>query len=150
MSGGPEGKTIEQFFSEVDLDKDNKINSEEYFQAVKRWRDDITDEHEVSQKLLFSLADLDDDGIINLLEFNRLISILNIGFKKDKRSVFITMFKLLDTNDDGKIGKPELVRLMMKLGRKPAEEEINKFIFDYDNDNDGEITLDEFIKAFKL
>ena len=87
-----EGKTIEEFFAEIDLDKDGNVNAEEYFTGVKTWRKDITEEDRVSQTLLFKLADLNDDGLIDIKQFARLIAILNRGFGKDPRSVFTAVF----------------------------------------------------------
>ena len=144
----PPGKTIEEFFAEIDLDKDGNVNAEEYFTGVKMWRKDITDEDRVSQTLLFNLADLNDDGQIDIRQFARLIAILNRGFGKDAKSVFTAVFRLLDISDSGRIGEKELTRLLKKMGVPVLQEELENFLDDVDKDLDGYISLAEFLAYF--
>ncbi|EDR30100.1 calcium-binding protein, putative [Entamoeba dispar SAW760] len=144
----PQGKTIEEFFAEIDLDNDGSVNADEYFSGVKMWRKDITDDDKPSQTLLFHLADLNDDGEIDIRQFARLIAILNRGFGKDIKSVFTAVFRLLDIKDQGKIGAPELERLLKKMGLQIESDDIEGFMDQVDQDLDGFITLKEFLAHF--
>ncbi|ELP84507.1 calcium-binding protein, putative [Entamoeba invadens IP1] len=148
MAEKPPGRTIEEFFADIDTNKTGKVNADEYFEGVKMWRRDIVESDKASQTLLFNLADLDDDGEIDIRQFARLMAILNKGFGKDAKSVFTTVFLLLDIHDKGKIGEKELARLMKKMGKDLKNEEIESFLDSVDGDLDGYITLQEFLKFF--
>jgi Ca2+-binding EF-hand superfamily protein len=58
---------------------------------------------------------------------------------------FEETFKLFDENGDGEITKGELTKAMAKLGYKPTVASISKLMSEYDKDNNGKITLNEFV-----
>jgi Ca2+-binding EF-hand superfamily protein len=71
---------------------------------------------------------------------------LNILRMSDQQiNQFEETFKLFDENGDGEITKGELAKALAKLGYKPTPASIDTLMNDYDRDNDGKITLNEFV-----
>lgn len=54
-------------------------------------------------------------------------------------------FKMLDEDRTGKVTFKNLKRVAQQLGENLTDQEIHEMINEADTDNDGEISLDEFI-----
>ncbi|CAG9530181.1 unnamed protein product [Cercopithifilaria johnstoni] len=55
------------------------------------------------------------------------------------------IFKEFDMNGDGCIQKDELNALMVKIGQRPTDDELNAMFNAADKDKDGNIDFDEFL-----
>jgi len=57
-------------------------------------------------------------------------------------------FDLFDTDGSGTISPLELARVMRSLGQNPTKQEINEMMSGFDENSDGEIDFDEFLKLY--
>ncbi|VBB34230.1 unnamed protein product, partial [Acanthocheilonema viteae] len=55
------------------------------------------------------------------------------------------IFKEFDLNGDGYIQKDELNAVMVKMGQRPTDDELNAMFNAADKDKDGNIDFDEFL-----
>ena len=53
---------------------------------------------------------------------------------------------MFDSDGSGKISQEELKLVMQNLGEKLTDEEITEMIREADEDGDGEVDFDEFVK----
>lgn len=60
-----------------------------------------------------------------------------------------TAFNLIDTDKSGKISFKNLKQLARELDESLTDQEIREIISEADADNDGEISLEEFVALVK-
>ena len=65
----------------------------------------------------------------------------------DRRALLIGLFKLLDVTGDGKIEQKEIKMVMMSIGEKVSNQEIDEMFRQFDKNNSGGIDQNEFVKA---
>jgi len=56
---------------------------------------------------------------------------------------------VFDKDGNGKISKEELKLVMKNLGENLTDEEINEMIREADDDGDGHVDFDEFVKMMQ-
>ena len=56
---------------------------------------------------------------------------------------------MFDKDGNGKISKEELKLVMKNLGENLTDEEINEMIREADDDGDGHVDFDEFVKMMQ-
>ena len=56
---------------------------------------------------------------------------------------------MFDTNNDGFISRDELQHMMMKLGEKLSDREIDAMIKAVDTNGDGMVNFEEFVKLLE-
>ena len=56
---------------------------------------------------------------------------------------------MFDKNGDGKISKEELKVVMTNLGEKLTDAEIEEMIHEADDDGDGSVDYEEFVKMMQ-
>lgn len=103
-------------------------------------------------KLLFDTLDIDKNGYITFDEFIFAVGIVIRGTLEDKLNL---AFHLADLNNDGVIERKEarliISSLFCLLGDKLTDSKIDrfveKFMNDFDQDNNGVLTKDEFING---
>ncbi|CAM0949058.1 unnamed protein product [Alopecurus aequalis] len=59
-------------------------------------------------------------------------------------------FRVFDRNHDGHISKAELRHVMISLGEKLTDEEVEGMIAEADLDGDGQVNFDEFVRMMRL
>uniref|UniRef100_A0A8D0B6L8 Guanylate cyclase activator 1C n=1 Tax=Salvator merianae TaxID=96440 RepID=A0A8D0B6L8_SALMN len=105
-------------------------------------------DHYVNQ--VFSTFDLNKDGFIDFLEFIAAINLVIRG-KIDQKLKWY--FKLYDADGNGTIDKKELVSIFTAIqaingNQEMSPEEFTNMVFlKIDVNNDGELTLEEFING---
>lgn len=68
---------------------------------------------------------------------------------EDGKNEIIRAFRLFDDDKTGKITFKNLKRVAIELGEDLSDEELLEMISQLDEDGDGQISLEEFIKLFK-
>jgi len=92
-------------------------------------------------------VDTNNSGAIDFNEFVQLMGRkITTG---DKDSEFREAFKLFDKNGDGHISSAELKEVMLSIGEKMNDKEVEQMIKEADTDGDGEINFTEFVKMMK-
>ncbi|XP_042400121.1 calmodulin-like isoform X1 [Zingiber officinale] len=96
---------------------------------------------------MISEVDADGSGAIEFEEF------LNLMVRKMKESdseeELKEAFKVFDKDQNGFISKNELKNVMMSLGEKLTDEEVDQMIKEADLDGDGQVNYEEFVKMMK-
>ncbi|XP_022760201.1 calmodulin-2/4 isoform X1 [Durio zibethinus] len=89
-------------------------------------------------------VDADGNGTIEFAEF------LNLMAKKmketDAEEELKEAFKVFDKDQNGYISATELRHVMINLGEKLTDEEVEQMIKEADLDGDGQVNYDEFVK----
>jgi calmodulin len=89
-------------------------------------------------------VDIDDDGKINCDEF---LMIMDKKMKQTDREKGIKeTFRIFDQHGNGFISKAELRNVMINLGERLKEEELDEMIKVADADHDGQVNYEDFIK----
>lgn len=131
---------IKAGFRQCDVDGDGHITKEELRSMMKNFSGAEVD-------AVFALGDKDQSGGINFTEFIAMMipnsgSILKkIASNFGNEQQIIDGFKKIDSNGDGAISKIE-----MKNGLKLSDQELEVVFALGDIDQDGEISLSEFVK----
>ncbi|XP_010281507.1 PREDICTED: guanylyl cyclase-activating protein 1-like [Phaethon lepturus] len=111
---------------------------------------DISPEANKYVEQVFHIFDMNQDGFIDFLEFIAAINLVIRG-KIDQKLKWY--FKLYDADGNGCIDKKELLSIFMAIQainghtNMSAEEFTNMIFEKIDVNNDGELTLEEFISA---
>ena len=88
-------------------------------------------------------VDADDDGAIDFTEF---LSMMACKMKStDDEEKIKETFRVFDEDGNGNISAAELQHLMVSLGEKLSDEQINEMIIEADTDSDGQINYKEFV-----
>lgn len=89
----------------------------------------------------------DDSDFITLEQFMNIMSekILDKGAKEE----IMKAFRLFDDDQTGKISFKNLKRVAQELGENLTEEELREMIQEADQDKDGEVNQDEFLRIMK-
>ena len=88
--------------------------------------------------------DFDENGSIEFEEFVNLVSKSTNFTKNDAEDEMLESFKMFDLNHDGFITKDEFKKVMLNLGEKLSDAEVDEYIKQYDINNDGKIDYKEF------
>jgi len=107
------------------------------------------------EKHVFRVYDTNGDGFIDFIEFMVLFHILSDGTPQD---VLGKIFRVFDVNSDGTITKKEMQRLVADLfgliqiqhkdqNQVSKENIADKAFAEMDEDKDGKVTSEEFVKA---
>ncbi|KAG6498689.1 hypothetical protein ZIOFF_038411 [Zingiber officinale] len=91
---------------------------------------------------MISEVDADGSGAIEFEEFLNLM-------ESDSEEELKEAFKVFDKDQNGFISKNELKNVMMSLGEKLTDEEVDQMIKEADLDGDGQVNYEEFVKMMK-
>lgn len=136
--------SIYEAFSVFDTEKTGKIASQNLKLAMRALgfeprREEI--------KKIISDCVKDESDSITLEQFVSLMS-EKIADKGAKEEIF-KAFCLFDDDNTGKITFKNLKRVAEELGENLSEEELREMIQEADQDNDGEVNQDEFLRIMK-
>ncbi|KAK3417463.1 calmodulin-like protein 11 [Eucalyptus grandis] len=106
-------------------------------------------DHSPSKKELQDMIDkaaaADGNGVIEFAKFLGLMA-YNIKEAADEEEELKEAFKVFDKDQDGYISPSELRHVMINLGEKLTEEEVQQMISEADLDGDGQVGFEEFVK----
>ena len=97
-------------------------------------------------------VDADGNGTIEFAEFLALVSRQREAANADGSAdeELREAFGVFDRDHDGHISKAELRHVMISLGEKLTDEEVEGMIAEADLDGDGQVNFDEFVRMMML
>ncbi|RCV19397.1 hypothetical protein SEVIR_3G397500v4 [Setaria viridis] len=100
-------------------------------------------------------ADADGNGTIDFAEFLGLMARKTAGAGGDGDGAdpdeeLREAFKVFDKDQNGYISATELRHVMINLGEKLTDEEVEQMIREADLDGDGQVNYDEFVRMMML
>jgi len=96
---------------------------------------------------LATIYDKSGTGIISEEDFLNLMS-EKISDKGTKEEI-LKAFRLFDNDQTGRISFKNLKRVAVELGENLTDEELKEMILEADQDNDGEVNQEEFLRIMK-
>ncbi|GAB4843306.1 myosin I light chain Cam2 [Ancistrocladus abbreviatus] len=132
---------LQEAFGFFDKDGDGCISVEELATVIRCLDQNPTAE---DLRLIFSEADADGNGTIEFVEF---LAVMASKMKEgDAEEELKEAFKVFDKDQNGYISHSELRHVMITLGEKLTDEEVDQMIKEADLDGDGLVNYDEFVK----
>ncbi|KAH9687928.1 calmodulin-like protein 11 [Citrus sinensis] len=130
---------FQEAFSMLDKDGD------ELASAIKSLDQNPTEEE---LRNMINEVDLDGNGTIEFLEFLKLMA--TKMKENEAQEELKEAFKVFDKDQDGYISPNELRHVMMNLGEKLTDEELEQMILEADLDGDGQVNYEEFARMMLL
>eukprot|EP00123_Amoebidium_parasiticum_P009941 comp19792_c0_seq1/m.23754 comp19792_c0_seq1/g.23754 ORF comp19792_c0_seq1/g.23754 comp19792_c0_seq1/m.23754 type:complete len:599 (-) comp19792_c0_seq1:63-1859(-) len=138
-----EAQVYKQAFNLFDQDHDGVVSSSELNKVFKAMGQNLTEQE---LRLLVAEADLNGDGVISLDEF---IGLMQRRMRHAREAAtgeeMKAIFQVIDKDGDGHICAAELKHIMVSLGEKISDEQIDQMIKEADTDGNGKIDYNEFI-----
>nr|AHA51333.1 EF-hand_1 domain-containing protein [Charistephane fugiens] len=132
-------------FETFDVDDDGSISSKELRVVLNSLGVEPTED---VLKEILSEVDADGNGMVDVHEF--LVFMASRTLYKDEDQNIRDAFKQFDKDGNGYIDRDELRSLMITLGEKLTDEEIDEMMQEADFDRDGKISYQEFYIMMKL
>lgn len=128
-------------FSLFDRDGDGSITTKELATVIRSLGQNPT-EAEIQD--MINEVDTDGNGTIDFREFLDLMAHKMKDFDSDEE--LREAFKVFDKDQNGYISAAELRHVMINLGEKLTEEEVEMMIKEADTDGDGQVNYEEFVR----
>lgn len=146
-------KEIKEAFEMFDKDKDNLLSCEETYYLLLCLGIEYTEDEfweffaQYGNKTSESYVDPK-----NLkMDYVSLLSYLNKKSKEyDIEKEIMNCFSLFDKDGDGKVNATEMKYLLLSLGEKFEDEEINEIIDVIDTTGQGSISYEDFVRILLL
>ncbi|XP_051860437.1 calmodulin [Drosophila nasuta] len=131
---------FKEIFQLINIDADNSITYRELEDVCHAIGAHL---HEAQVQSMINEADTDGNGSIEFQEFVEvlLLKMTQPAPPDELRDAYY----IFDKDKNGFIGTAELRSLYISLGSKMSDEDIEDMIREADEDQDGVISLDEFI-----
>ncbi|XP_008324868.2 caltractin [Cynoglossus semilaevis] len=95
------------------------------------------------------IADIDKEGS-GTIDFSDFLSMMALKMsEKDSKEEIMKAFRLFDDDCTGKISFKNLKRVAKELGENLTDEELQEMIDEADQDGDGEVNEQEFLRIMK-
>jgi len=130
---------LKEAFALFDKDGDGSITTKELGTVMRSLGQNPTD---VELQDMVNEIDVDGSGTIDFQEFLSLMA--RKSQDSDVEEELIEAFKVFDRDGNGLISAAELRYVMMNLGEKLSDEEVDDMIREADIDDDGHINFEEF------
>ncbi|XP_010274270.1 PREDICTED: calmodulin-like protein 11 isoform X2 [Nelumbo nucifera] len=132
---------FQEAFCLFDKDGDGCITIEELATVIRSLDQNPTEE-ELQE--MISEVDVDGNGTI---EFGEFLGLMARKMKEtDAEEELKEAFKVFDKDQNGYISANELRHVMVNLGEKLTDEEVEQMIKEADLDGDGQVNYDEFVR----
>merc|ERR1712226_1658626 len=130
---------IQEAFELFDADKDGQINYHEFKVAMSAlgFMKTKSETQQIMQKY-----DKDTIDVISQETFGEIMKELILA--QDPKEEVLKAFQLFDSDETGKISFKNLKQVARELGDEISEDELRAMIAEFDKDNDGEISEQEF------
>ncbi|BFG13976.1 calmodulin-like protein 11 isoform X2 [Prunus yedoensis var. nudiflora] len=132
---------FKEAFCLFDKDGDGCITVDELATVIRSLDQNPTEEE---LQDMISEVDVDGNGTIEFAEFLSLMA--NKMKETDAEEELKEAFKVFDKDQNGYISATELRHVMINLGEKLTDEEVEQMIKEADLDGDGQVNYDEFVK----
>ncbi|XLU30997.1 hypothetical protein S245_067063, partial [Arachis hypogaea] len=105
------------------------------------------DQNPTEEELQDMITEVDADGN-GTIEFDEFLNLMAKKIKDtdDAEEELKEAFKVFDKDQNGFISASELRHVMINLGEKLTDEEVEQMIKEADLDGDGQVNYDEFVK----
>lgn len=136
---------LEEFreaFSLFDKNGDGSISSKELGIVMRSLGQNPT---EAELYDMINEVDFDGNGTIDFDEFVTMM-LRQMKTPQDEEIELRESFKVFDKNGDGYISAGELRQVMMTLGEKLTDDEVEEMIREADVDGDGLVNYEEFVR----
>ncbi|KAH7543239.1 calmodulin-like protein 11 [Ziziphus jujuba] len=132
---------FQEAFCLFDRDGDGCITIDELATAIKSLDQNPTEEE---LKNMISEVDADGNGTI---EFGEFLNLMARKMKENEAEEELKeAFRVFDKDQDGYISPNELRHVMINLGERLTDEEVDQMIREADLDGDGLVNYEEFVR----
>ncbi|KAG5002764.1 hypothetical protein GLYMA_10G030500v4 [Glycine max] len=132
-------------FVVVDKDSDGFITVDELISIVRSLEGNATKE-----KIQEMISEVDINGNSLSVNFEDFLKIMGRTIKENLTEELKDSFKVFDRDNDGYISATELRQVMVKLGERLTDEEVEQMIREADLDGDGRDSYEEFLRFMTL
>ncbi len=138
-------REFKEAFEMFDRDKDGLINSKDLGNILRSLGHDQSDQELVD---MINENDQDEDGRI---DFNEFLDLMHKRAKdEDIEEELSEAFRIFDKEDNGLISISEFRHIMLTLGERLTEDEVDEMIKEADTKGDGFIHYKDFAKVMLL
>lgn len=131
---------IKESFDLFDTDKTNKLDFHELKLTLKAFNFKITNEKFLDLVEKYNCYN-------NLINYNDYIDLMTELFnKRNPKEEAALAFDAFDVENKGKIGLKQLKQAVKELNTNIEDEDLKSIINEFDGDNDGYITKEDFLK----
>jgi len=131
-------------FCIFDLDNSGSIDRKELVSVCEKLGVVLTPQ---DVENMMKHVDKDKSDTIDFDEFIDIMLDIENQAPAHREQELLDAFNVFDINNDGYISKDELRQVMKKIDTHITEEELNDMIEAIDEDGDGQVNYEEFIKA---
>jgi len=131
-------------FAIFDQDSSGSIDRKELTSVCKKLGVELTAQ---DVENMMRHVDKDKSDTIDFEEFIQIMLDIENQAPEHKDQELLDAFNVFDIDNDGFISKDELRQVMKNIDTKITEEELEAMIEAIDEDGDGRVNYEEFIKA---
>ncbi|KAL0925837.1 hypothetical protein M5K25_004208 [Dendrobium thyrsiflorum] len=132
---------FQEAFCFFDKDGDGRISIEELASVIRS-----LDQNPSKEELQDMIDEVDFNGN-GTIEFVEFLSLMARKMKEtDAEEELKEAFKVFDKDQNGYISASELRNVMINLGEKLTDEEVDLMIREADMDGDGQVNYEEFVR----
>eukprot|EP01013_Petalomonas_cantuscygni_P021545 TRINITY_DN4091_c0_g1_i1.p2 TRINITY_DN4091_c0_g1~~TRINITY_DN4091_c0_g1_i1.p2 ORF type:complete len:179 (-),score=47.83 TRINITY_DN4091_c0_g1_i1:294-830(-) len=138
---------VREAFELFDTDKNGLIDVHETKVAMRALGFEVRKEDVLA--LVRDVGDSSDGGLVlNLQQFTEIMR--EKIAERDPREEMAKAFHLFDDDGTGRISLKNLRRVARELGESLSDEELQAMIDEFDRDQDGEISQEEFLAIMAI
>jgi centrin-3 len=135
---------IKEAFDLFDHEKTGQVDYHELKVAMRALGFDVKKQEVIK---LMRDYDREETGSVNYNGFYEILAEKYLA--RDPEEEILRGFELFDDEATGKIGLRNLRRVARELGEKLADDELQAMIDEFDTDQDGMISKEEFVSIMK-